>query len=68
MGWFSRLPTSNDPPREHSKWGSQSDVMDDIACLLSGTAKRCRECKKPTMLKHLNDQGHCPDCRGKDGH
>lgn len=36
--------------------------MDDVACVLNGFAKRCAECKRPTMKKWL-DGGKCPVCR-----
>lgn len=68
MGFCSRLPNSNDPPRPaKSRWGAQpGELMDDVALLLSGLATRCAKCRRVTKNGHLvqsGDQKLCPDCR-----
>jgi hypothetical protein len=65
MGYLTRGPTSNDPPpdkADKSPWLEEDDLMDEIALLLSGLAKRCAKCRRSTRTKHL-EQGQCPDCR-----
>jgi len=62
MGYLSRLPTSNDPPRETWDYGPQ-EPLDDVAALLNGLAHRCKDCKRVTMKKHLTNTGYCPECR-----
>ena len=40
MGWYSRLLTSNNPPRDSSNpWGPKNDVLDDVAVLLNEMGK-----------------------------
>lgn len=54
----------------HNPYGAApGSAMDDIACLLNGFAKRCKECRKPTMNKWLTG-GQCPACTGAkvEGH
>jgi len=66
MGYMSRLPTtSNDPPpskKDESPWLDSDDINDEVALLLSGLAKRCKKCNRPTSLRYLNRDGCCPDC------
>lgn len=61
MGWLSRLPNSNDPPKETWDYGPQ-EPLDDFAALLNELAKRCQECKRVTMNKYLNSMTRCPEC------
>lgn len=61
MGFLSRLPNSNDPPRQEWNYGPQ-EPLDDFAAMLNGLAKRCKDCKRVTMNKHLSVMGHCPEC------
>jgi len=66
MGYLSRKPTSNDPPQsreEVNPWLEDNDVLDETALLLSGSAKRCRGCKRATSNCYLDARGCCPDCR-----
>ncbi len=65
MGYLSRQPTSNDPPRlkgGKSPWLGDNELMDEVALLLSDMAKRCAECKRATHVRHLDSSQHCPDC------
>lgn len=66
MGYLSRFPTSNDPPRPSSdnRWIEETDAMDEVALLLNGLAKRCRQCNQAARLKYLDkEHRRCPDCR-----
>lgn len=63
MGYLSRLPNSNDPPRETWEYGPQ-EPLDDFAAALNGLAKRCSGCKRVTMNRHLIDW-HCPVCKNE---
>lgn len=63
MGYGTRTPTSNEAQREKSNpWIEENDCMDEIALLLCGAAKRCRQCRRACRTRHLQD-GLCPDCR-----
>lgn len=65
MGFMSRQPTSNDPPRKQSEnnpWIEETDLMDTFALLLNGAAYRCTACHRPIRVRHL-ENGLCPDCR-----
>ncbi|MCF7843560.1 hypothetical protein K9M47_01535 [Candidatus Gracilibacteria bacterium] len=44
-------------------YGGQGQVMDDVALVLNGLAKRCAGCKNITQNKFLKDD-KCPICRG----
>jgi len=65
MGWGSRLPNSNDPPRSRSNpWGSKSEVFDDTAVLLSEAGARCCACQRVVLNQHLwlkDGLRYCPD-------
>lgn len=61
MGFLSRQPNSNDPPRDSWKYGPQ-EPLDDFAAMLNGLAKRCHDCKRVTMKKYLGTMGLCPTC------
>ena len=66
MGYLSRKPTSNDPPRgrEENPWGPQDDVRDDISVLLSGEGMRCTTCRRVVLnefLRWRDDRSYCPD-------
>lgn len=64
MGYMSRLPNSNEPPRKQDNpWIEEDDFFDAVALVLNGFAKRCQICKRPIRLKYLDENGHCPDCR-----
>lgn len=65
MGFASRLPDSNDPPRmtRKSRWLEETEFLDEFALLLNGLAAHCQRCKQAVRKKHLRD-GQCPDCRG----
>jgi hypothetical protein len=68
MGYGSRQPTSNDPPRSRPQgnpWIEETEVMDSIALLLAHMAARCTGCKRPVRNKYLKDN-KCPDCRPGD--
>jgi hypothetical protein len=77
MGYLTKGPTSNDPPRdtrgkrlsvgcEDGRWLEEDDLMDEIALLLSGLAERCATCRRGTRTKHLDHARLCPDCRPSD--
>ncbi len=61
MGFLSRLPNPNEPEKDTWHYGPQ-EPHDDISAMLNGLAKRCKECKRVTMNKHLSIMGHCPEC------
>lgn len=66
MGYMSRQPTSNDPPRsreDKSPWLDGNELLDEVALLLNGSAKRCVECKQAVHVRYLDSNQHCPDCR-----
>lgn len=65
MGYLTRTPTSNDPPRARSNnpWLEETEMMDEVALILGGYAKRCATCKRPARLKYLDEDRNCPDCR-----
>lgn len=66
MGYLSRQPDSNDPPRPKdgkSPWLEETELLDEFALLLEGAAKRCQKCKRATRVRHLNADQLCPDCR-----
>lgn len=70
MGYLTRGPSSNDPPRDKSgtsPWLEENELMDEIALLLSGMAKRCTKCRRATRTKHLDQEQCCPDCRSEKG-
>jgi len=53
MGFGSRLPTPNEPPRRSTNpWGSQNPDYDDFAALLNGDAVRCAVCRCVVMKEH----------------
>lgn len=60
MGFASRLPNSNEPPREEWAYGPQ-EPHDDFSALVNALAKRCANCKRVTMNQHLKDD-KCPEC------
>jgi hypothetical protein len=66
---MSRTPDNgNDPPQDVSKVSpwlelNPEGIADETALLIQGSARRCKECKRATRVKHLNDAGLCPDCR-----
>jgi hypothetical protein len=64
VGYLTRTPTSNDPPRArgNNPWLEETEMMDEIALLLGGYARRCVTCQRSARLKYLKD-GKCPDCR-----
>ena len=65
MGFASRKPTSNEPARPSSgksPYLQENECADEIALLLSGTARRCGRCKLSVRTKYLED-GLCPDCK-----
>jgi len=65
MGYGSRLPTSNEPPRpikEKRKWLGDNEYLDEFALVLNGLTKRCTKCGGKTHVDYLKD-GLCPDCR-----
>ncbi len=66
MGYLSRQPTSNDLPSRESKspWLGDNEFLDEVALLLSGSAKRCVECQRATRVCYLDPNQRCPDCRG----
>jgi hypothetical protein len=61
MGYYSRLPNSNDPPvRRKSPWGP-TGMHDDFSLLLNREGARCGHCKRVTQNRYLDDNGLCPD-------
>lgn len=65
MGYASRLPNSNDPPRDRipgNPWIQETEFMDSFALLLNGNARRCQACRRPARVQYLTE-GFCPDCR-----
>jgi len=68
MGYLSRRPTNNDPPREtqgKSPWLKETELADEFFLLVSGLAERCSSCQRTTRVNYLNKAGLCPDCRVK---
>lgn len=66
MGWMSRLPDSNDPPRSRegeSPYLEATELADETTLLINGKARRCKKCRRGTRLHYLDTDGHCPDCR-----
>lgn len=64
MGYGSRKPDGNEPAVINDNlWLEQNDIEDEVSLLLSGKARRCVICRKAARLKHLDDDGRCPDCR-----
>lgn len=66
MGYLTRQPTSNDPPRlreSKSPWLGDNELADETVLLLNGIAKRCVVCKRATHTRHLGSNQHCPDCQ-----
>jgi hypothetical protein len=67
MGFETRTPTSNDPPRqEASPWGAR-ELHDDVSLLLSGLGARCAGCSRVTRkvyLQEVSGRNLCPGCRG----
>lgn len=64
MGCFSRLPTSDDIPKNLNPWGSQDDCYDDTAVLLIGLGKSCCVCQRVVLncwLKKIDGKNYCPD-------
>lgn len=51
-----RITTPGNP------WIEETDMMDAVALVLNGFAKRCTECRRPCRLHHI-EAGKCPDCR-----
>lgn len=44
----------------------ETDMMDSVALLLNGFAKRCVGCRRPCRTKYLNQCKQCPDCAKAD--
>jgi len=65
MGFQTRKPTSNDPPRAKSSnpWIGENNIVDETCLLLNDLAKRCTICKRVIRIKYLDENQHCPDCR-----
>lgn len=66
MGYLSRQPTSNEPPKPNagtSPWLEANELADEFSLLLNGLAKRCAKCQRATRIKHLDNDHCCPDCR-----
>jgi len=66
MGYLSRQPTSNDPPKPQegkSPWLEETGLLDEVALLLNNMAKRCQKCKRATRVRHLDANQLYPDCR-----
>ncbi len=65
MGFGTRQPTSNDlPNNSNNPWGSQNDLLDDVAVLLNDLGKRCSICKRVVLNLHLKTKdgiNYCPD-------
>lgn len=62
MGYLSRQPNSNEPPKySNNPWIQETELMDETALLISGAAKRCKECNRACRLNTLT-MGYCPDC------
>ncbi|MEK7664845.1 MAG: hypothetical protein AAB361_01745 [Patescibacteria group bacterium] len=66
MGFTSRKPDSNDPPKKPSNpWGNQNPELDDVAILLNNLGKRCCVCKRVALnryIKPIYENPYCPDC------
>jgi len=65
MGFQTRTPTSNDPPKIEgpNRWIKENDIADAVCLILNGFAKRCTICKRPIRIEYLDENQHCPDCR-----
>jgi hypothetical protein len=66
MGFGTRTPTSNDPPRPNSSpWGAD-EYLDDVALLLNALGARCAGCGRVTKNQHLREElgkKYCPGCK-----
>jgi len=67
MPFGSRKPIPDYPVVNENPYGTQSDVDDDTAVLLSGRGKRCCICKRVILNRHLrcrdgDEKPYCPDC------
>lgn len=55
------------PYRPHDKYSESrfggNNLVDDIALLLTGLAKRCKMCQAPTKIAYSSP--YCPDCDGR---
>lgn len=64
MGFGTRQPTSNEGPDDSLRpWGAD-EMMDDVALLLSGMAKRCYACLRAVRTEFQKNHGghiYCPD-------
>jgi len=70
MGFGSRKPNSNDPPKDLSDnpWMSKDDCLDRVTVLLNGLGSRCSICKRVIMNRHLTCKDgiyYCPDHKPK---
>ena len=54
-----RIATPGNP------WIQETDLMDWVALVLNGFAKRCTECRRPARVQYLRG-GLCPDCRQQE--
>ena len=65
MPFGCRKPIPDNPVVNENPYGPQSDVDDDVAVLLNKRGKRCRDCRRVILNKHLkykNKEPFCPDC------
>ena len=66
MGFLCRKPTSNNSPKLRegkSPYLGETELLDEVALLLSGDARRCNKCKLAVRIKYLDQNDNCPDCR-----
>jgi hypothetical protein len=66
MGHLSGKPTNNDIPAAKegkNQWLEDNDLIDWVALLLNGHARRCAKCKRSISIRYLDSNEHCPDCR-----
>ena len=64
MGYGSRLPDSNEPPRKTGVWRDVGEGLLDATAVLLAGGKRCCVCHIAVPKKHLvEDEGsyYCPD-------
>lgn len=52
-----RIETPGNP------WIEQTELMDTVALVLNGFARRCKQCRRPARVKYLDAAGLCPDCK-----
>ena len=63
MGYLTRKPTSNEPPKKGKSPYGGGEIIDDFHLLLNGDGRYCKKCQRVTRNEHLDENDLCPDCR-----